>query len=727
MRARHFTTTALAAIWLMAAGASQAQTAAPVAASEPDSGQLDEIVVTSRKVSERLQDVPLSISAFSAADLVRRGIREPSDLSGVVPGLNFEKDFGRRMDRPVIRGQSNVLGVPNVSFFIDGVFIPDSLFSTDLAFVDRVEVIKGPQSALYGRQSFAGAVSYINKVPTNEWERTIRLTGGSYGYGDVLGTVSGPLIKDKLGVQLAANYYSFDGEYRNNAPADSSNRVRVGSEETAAASIALRYTGIQHLDLTFRASHSENDDGPEAIGMQVGAADNCYLGTRTRYYCGEIHVTPADIHANESQVSGGEIARRVSRSSLTANYDLGGYTLTSVSGFNRAYESRKADLDYLPVRVSNLNVDDAVITQSESQELRITSPSTGKFQWLVGGYFYRSTVHSKRYFFNTGVQQDNGVTKTTNYAGFGLVRYHFTPQLSASAELRVGQDDLRLVGGSNRYNLSAGYTSTNPRFTIDYKLLPSILVYGSAARGNKPGGFNTDVRLQAADRTYGEETSWEYELGAKTEFFDHRVRVNGAIYHIDWKGQQLTQSTVLAGPPVSTVSFIRNVGNLDVDGAEFDGQAVLTPNVIVRATASYAKSRYTSGYDPDSFTLTGNGDITGKTSPNAPRTQYSFGVNAWRTVLNHRVFIDADYVFRSRKYDQLANLAYVQGRAVADVRLGVDVGKGTVTAFVTNLFDNIDPVSVTRYSDFSTPGPYRSFLGSIPPGRRFGLSYEAKF
>lgn len=710
-----FLSTAIAAC-LTGLGAAHAQDAG---------NQIEEIVVTSRKVAEPLQEVPISISALSSRDIERQGIREPSDLSSVVPGLTYEKDFGRRNERPVIRGQSNVLGVPNVSFFIDGVFIPNSLMSTDLAFVDRVEVIKGPQSALYGRQSFAGAISYVSKDPSPTWQRRVRLTGGSYDYFDATVSASGP-INDTLGIQLTANYYTFGGEYRNNAPGRPSNGVKLGTEETVASSIALKYTGIENLTTTFRAAFAVNDDGAETVGMQRGALDNCFLTTRTRYYCGAIQVSPKDITLSLDLLPEYGIERRQMRSSLTNEYRIGEYTATSITGFTRSYESRKADLDYLPVAASNLHTDDAYQVQSFSQELRFASSAEDRLHWLVGAYYYNSYNKYSRYFFNNNTLQLNGTTETVNYAAFGLMRYKITDQISASAELRYGVDDLKLVGGANHYDLSAKYKSWNPRFTLDYQVTPDFLLYASAAKGNKPGGFNSDVRLAADQRTYGEEKSWQYETGFKSDFFDNRLRLNASVYLIDWIGQQLTQSTFLQGG-TTTVGFIRNVGNLDVKGAEFEAQAAVHPNITLRGSAGVADSAYTSGTDPEIQGLTGNADITGKTSPNAPKYTAAFGVYAFKDTSFGRLYIDADYSYRSKKYDQVANFAWVKGRGVANVRLGAELEAVTAVVAVTNIFNNKDPITATRYSDFLTTGPLRSFLGAIPPGRRVSLSLEKTF
>lgn len=723
IRAHALASTALAACLTAFAGGAAAQDAAvqqPVA-------QLDEIIVTARKQSERLQDVPLAISAFGSEEMQERGIREVGDLSSITPGLNIEKDQGRRFERPVIRGQANVFGTPNAASFIDGVYIPDSLFATELAFVDRVEVIKGPQSALYGRQTFSGAISYTTRQPSDVIEGLVRATAAEHDEYNFLAGLSGPIVPGILSAQASVNYYTYGGEYTNHAPGRASDGETIGQEKTVGGSLALRFTPTANLAFTLRGSYAENDDGHEPMAMQRSGANNCYLNRPTQYYCGAINVTPDMIGLNLEEIGGGGVERETSRVSLVGEYDWNGYVFTSITGYNDSYENRKADLDYQPTRLlgGSLHAADRIAIESFSQEFRVASPTDGRLHWLAGAYYFNSDTWTGRYRYIGGAQQNNGTVHVKNLAAFGMVGFDFTDRLAGTAELRVAEEELHLDGGASNFDERATYKSTNPRVTLSYKATDDVLLYGLAARGNKPGGFNSDVRLTSEQLAYGEETAWNYELGVKSDLFDRRVRLNVAGYYIDWTNQQMTQVAQLGN--AETVSYIRNVGEVTVKGVEVEAQAQVTSDWRVRGTFAYADSEYADGaYDPDSFTLTGNGDIAGHAIPNAPKIQYSVGTNYGWDVGGGRAFIDATYAFRSKKYDQVANLAWVDGRDTANIQLGWEYEQHRVILFGRNLFDNIDPVGIVRYTDFAA-SPKRGFVGSLPRGRQIGLTYEANF
>ncbi|GGH03782.1 MAG TPA: hypothetical protein DF715_05945 [Oceanicaulis sp.] len=724
MRTTALTTTAIIALAMSAPAQAQDQ-GEPAARSGP---QLEVITITARKTEENLQEVPIAVSAYTAAEIQRRGIRNAQDLSSITPGLNVEQDQGRRFDRPVIRGQSNVLGVPNAASFIDGVYIPDSLFATELAFVDQIEVIKGPQSALYGRQTFSGAISYTTREPSDVFEGQLRITAAEHDEYNFLGAVSGPIVDGVLSGQIAVNAYTYGGEYTNNAVGDPSFGRTIGNEETLGISAGLRFTPSDNLSFTLRATHAENDDGHEVMVLQRASNNNCFLNTTSRYYCGAIDVGPEDITLNLDSVGGGGVSRETTRISLISEYDFeNGFTLTAISGYNNSYESRKADLDFLPIAALGgaLHADDRIDIESFSQEIRIASPVDRRFSWLAGLYYYNGDTWNGRYRFSSDTLQDNGVVGVTNYAAFALARFDFTDRLTGTAEVRIAEEELTLQGGASNFDLSATYRSTNPRFTLAYQADDFTMLYASAARGNKPGGFNADVRLAPDQLSYGEETAWSYEVGVKSDLFDQRLRLNAAAYFIDWTGQQLTQSTLVGVG--GSASFIRNVGELEVRGIELEGEFQVTENWRLRGTYSYAESEYTSAFDPDTNTLTGNGDISGNTAPNAPRTQFSVGTYIWWPMFNEsRGFFDATYAYRGRKFAQVSNLAWVDGRDVANAQLGWELNQHRVILFGRNLFDNIEPLGVTRYVDFGDSNR-RGFLGTLPRGRQFGITYEMTF
>ncbi|MEO7787745.1 MAG: TonB-dependent receptor [Sphingomicrobium sp.] len=609
-------------------------------------------------------------------------------------------------------------------------------------------MIKGPQSALYGRQTFSGAISYVTKKPSDKFEATARARIAERGEVDLLGTVSGPIIPGKVSAQIAGNYYNSPGYYRNTAPGDAGNGRRLGSEKTTAISGILRITPTAALDISLRGSYSDNDDGVDPTAFQRASVNNCFPNTAGvfRYYCGPVERRNVSLGLNTGSLPDfGGILRKTKRFAATAAYDFGGATLTLISGYNDSREQRQFDLDFLPLNTGGgtRNVDDTTNIKSFSQEARVASDGSGRFNWILGGYYYHENRDTLRLTYSTNALQNNGRIRTLNLAGFGLVRYRFTDRLSASAEVRYAEENLNLVGGNAKFDIRATYKSTNPRFTVDYKLTPNVLLYASAARGNKPGGFNPDLRLPTAVRSYGEESSWNYEAGIKSDLFDRKLRLNVAAYYIDWKNQQLTQSIIIpacvVGQPVNpaipcatgtaqSTSYILNVGALHVKGIETEAVAAVTSWLRLNGTFSYNDAKFVRGTDSEVGTLTGNPSLVGKHTPNAPRFQYSIGATVQAPAFAGYEFVaNLDYGYRSRKFDQVGNFAWAPGRGVGNLRFGLESPSYSATLFVRNLFDNKSVTTVTRYSDFSTATLLRGFAAGLPAGRQVGLTLQAKF
>jgi len=183
--------------------------------------QLEEIVVTARKTEESLMSAPVAVSAFTASTIEEKGITSINDIAQFTPGLSFSQAFGRTTDRPVIRGQSNVLagvqfGVESgAAYFIDGVYFPGDIQGIDLNALERVEVIRGPQSALYGRNTYSGAINFITRQPTEDLEARVRAVAAQYGEQDYSFSVGSSFFDDKFGAKIFARSYSYDGEYKN--------------------------------------------------------------------------------------------------------------------------------------------------------------------------------------------------------------------------------------------------------------------------------------------------------------------------------------------------------------------------------------------------------------------------------------------------------------------------------------------------------------------------------
>ena len=214
-----------------------ATTHLPHAWAQDEALALEEVVVTARKREENLQEVPLSVTAFDDKVLQDYRMFSPEDITGFTPGFSFVQLVWSDSDRPVIRGMSNILGAPNASFFIDGVYVPGTIASTELQMLERVEVIKGPQAALYGRATFSGAINYVTRRPTNELEGQVTVTVAEHSTTSTNAYVVVPLLKTRFIFTWERGSNEYGGEYNNTISSE-----KVGGEETTTFTGKLMWT-----------------------------------------------------------------------------------------------------------------------------------------------------------------------------------------------------------------------------------------------------------------------------------------------------------------------------------------------------------------------------------------------------------------------------------------------------------------------------------------------------
>ena len=246
----------LAAIFVLAAGVIVAPR--PALTQE---AMLEEIIVTARKREESVQDIPIAVSAFTANDIRELGIRSVNDIALYTPGFSFQSGFGRssNQDRPAMRGQTTIInGIANVkavSTFVDGIYVGGKVSSVDIANIERVEIIKGPQSAQYGRGTYAGAINYVTRRPSEELEGEITVGGAEHDSYEVQGWISGPLVEDTAWFRLAAGYDQYGGEHVNTLTGD-----EVNEQKTTNISGKLFFTPNEQFEATLALSYQKVDD-----------------------------------------------------------------------------------------------------------------------------------------------------------------------------------------------------------------------------------------------------------------------------------------------------------------------------------------------------------------------------------------------------------------------------------------------------------------------------------
>ena len=285
---RILATMILVPMGLAAPGASLAQNEDPL---------MEEILVTARKIGESIQEIPLSISAFTAEDIRSQGITGIEDIANFTPGLHMSNVIATRNDPALkIRGMDNsntVRWEQLASSFVDGIYLSGTSQWVSMNDIERVEVVKGPQSAFFGRATFGGAVNYITKTPGNEWDADVSLVTGQDGRLDLQGSVEGPIVDGRLSYRLSGRVYSYDGGWDNEWPGGDT----LGSQETQAVSLTLYATPTDSISIKFRSIFTEDDDGAGVRFLQVAAENNCGPFftresspgiTPKSYYCGTI-------------------------------------------------------------------------------------------------------------------------------------------------------------------------------------------------------------------------------------------------------------------------------------------------------------------------------------------------------------------------------------------------------------------------------------------------------
>ena len=743
--------------------------AATLAAGSVSAQTLEEVVVTARKTEERLQDVPIAVTAFSSEALAESGARDVYDLARMTPGFSFERlnRYGVQggVSRPVIRGMSNILGEGNASVFVDGIIFSDSILAFPFDIVERVEVIKGPQAALFGRSTFAGAINLITKKGSNEQENQASVRIAEFGdyEGNLLS--SGALVEDKLFYMVHGRYYEYGGDYHNALDGE-----EVGQEESLNFNASVEYRAGDMFSAIVSGGYSQDDDGIAALVLQERFSNNCFLQTPRQYYCGEVEErNGAQLDRIGLQGTEG-VDRDSARLSAQLTWDFGAFTLVSNSGLFSTDTEYGYDSTYQgatafgtttvpgapgftraltdPVRTQSVMRLEITERDEWSTELRLQSKQDQRLRWLGGLYYYESERWlEEQHFVATAPTIFNGESTVENWAVFGSLGFDITDRWDATVELRYAEDTIGNFNTVRTLNplVEQKFDSTSPRFTTSYKFTPDSMVYANVALGNKPGVINTDPRFPEELRFADEEQAWTYELGTKHTLLENRLTLNAAVYYIDWTDQQLTG--VFAFPTGGTQSFIFNGGKSEVKGVELEARAVVSENFDAGFTYAYTDAEFKELTDAEALQLFGDGNLEGKQLPGVPQQQasifgkYSFGVGDLG-----RAYVRADASYTDRKYDQIYNLAHTGYQELVNLTLGLDAERWGLQLFVKNLTDDLTPSSVTRYVDQmnlnvpqydnANPGQdnfpgstttERAFFYPLAMGRQFGMTATFRF
>lgn len=725
------------------------------AAVDEDDSVIEHIEVTSRNRKETLDKIPISVLSYSLKDIEQAGLEDINDIAANAIGFSMEKTFGRQSDIPVIRGVSWIpgFGTQKASYFIDGVFFGGSIQALPLDLVERVEVVKGPQSALYGRRTFSGAINYITRRPTEEMSGYGKVTLGQNGTQEFSGGVSKKL-NDMFAFRAAISYDDYDGEFENTLDIGPD----VGGENSKSAMIGLYFNPTKFTDITVNYIYNKTDDEHSVFQFQDASNNNCLEDTRA-YYCGQaLRDLPVSIGGFLDKDDYGLRTTRTHLSfKLNHYFDSG--TLTWLSGLNTYEAENGIDQTYAGYQeafsfgffaggpflgpATAWHTLDTAESDEYSHEIRFSSEAMDdKLLWSVGAYIWHDEQDPE--------DAEAFVSELDNTAFMASVSYEFTDEFRLSAEARRSNDEINtaaydgLIATPGFENIDNEFTSTTTRFIAEYDIDDDNLLYFTRAEGNSPGTFNTNSQLPAELVVVQEEEMVMYELGLKSTVLDGALYFSAAIYNMDWTNQQLTDSFQPDGD-ATPVSYISNAGETEVNGFELQGKWVINDNLDVDFGWSRTDAEFIELLDGNhcrhfapggSRAICGTadglrqyGDVSGNTPPQVPKNEALLALNFNSPMGDDwELFGRLDYSYDSSRYAHIHNFIETGSKKTVNARLGAQLNNWRVTGWVRNLTDDDTPTYVFRYIDAqSFAFGSRAFPIAPRRGREFGVTATYNF
>jgi iron complex outermembrane recepter protein len=696
-------------------------------------GFLEEIVVTARMRDESLQKVPESVTVLTGVVIEDNGIDSLQGLADIAPNIHLNDSFSKATIRLNVRG----IGTPQageapVTFVVDGATVPDINFINQGIFdVESIQLLRGPQGALYGQGALAGAIIIKSKQPTNEMSGKIE---GQFAKGNdktINAAVSGPIIEDKLLFRLGLNYNDKEGLMEN-----------VEGEDVdfvdGAYNIrgSLTYFVNEDLEMKFIAKRS---DGEYGYGVQYRVGDG--LNDESTYRFANSNYPGLEIQESDEYT-------------FQMDWELGFASLTAVTNYSELSDIIWLEDDATPV-VGTIQIASNE-TDGFSQEIRLASPDDQRLRWMVGGAYRDRTnnyllgagsspnsilddgvdgrpslnalLAQDQAYLNqqmvmgndllTAVQngvtngvlsvRDNAVTGSQDFGVFAFFSYDLTDALELTAALRYDeadreQDYIYTTSGGSVGSRNATFSETQPKLGLAYQVNEDILTYANYSRGFRAGGLN-NPGYTLSPGEYDEEISDSYELGAKTIWYDGRLIVNTALFLLDVEGYQFSEFASTIGNA--------NIHEADIKGFEIEMQARPTENITLNMAYGFTDAELVQ-FTEDPLDRP---ELDNKKIPFVP--PYTFNVSvAHNYVINDDMSLRSYLAFRRNgsTYHLANNVGRIDTQEYWDGKVTLNVGEHwKVAAFVHNIKDYRAPIHFFLSSNQkATPNQPRSYGLSV--------------
>lgn len=718
---------------------------------------LEEIVVSGTRREQSLIDVAVAVNVFNESAIERAKIERAGDFLQLTPNVTFVQSNQPGEFFVTIRGNTQTrLGDSSVAMVVDGVqYIDQNGINRELFDLQQIEVLKGPQGALYGRNAIGGAIVIQTKDPNfSELEGSVMAGVGNVGSAKGRAVISAPIIEDKLAVRAGYAYKSSDGHWTNDFTGD---RVREFREHSYMGQLMARPN--ENLQIDIKASRAEmRGTGINWNGM--------ILGVNTDNFSGDNTDLPWVYN-----IAGGSKTNRTN-ASIKIDWDIPEvFTVTSISAYEKGLDSYSGDnfpYFYDPAQFDVFFPGDTpvglgaqtqwLVRENEvwHQELRLTSPSENRFRWILGAYYAEFDVLSSTNTaadrqgivaspdplpFGSGNQTLSLLRDDNNnkaYAFYGNIMFDVTDNFELTASLRYDKEkknqiDLAFPGDPDPADpkaiptwrieawrdRSTSFSAWQPKFTARYSVTDDLSVFGSWGRGFKTGGFNPFGSgallrqynpLSTVEDVFEKEIADTWEVGFKSRFWDGRINLNVAAFITDSKNAQLLEFF-----PQATLQAVSSADKVKMKGIEGDITIRATPWLDIFASGGYL--------DTEVKAFTGNAAAIGNKRPSTSPTTFNIGFNIDQPINDkYSFFMRADYRFQGKTYwDWVATPGAERSSFdLVNGNIGVETEAWKISVWAENLLDekyNAEHIVLL-------PG-----VGALwrAPERTFGVQFDYRF
>ena len=700
---------------LLSSALVQAQSAPAQTGQSTPTFQLPTLIVTAQKEPADAQALPLSLTTVSAPTLRNAGVERVSDAGVYAPNVQFTEFTARKLSNARFRGIGASPANPSITTLFDGVpQLHANSASIELVDVEQVEFVRGPQSALFGRNALGGLINVTSARPSlTGWSGNLYAPFANNSSRDIRGSVAGPVVDGTLGVSMSLQYGRRDGYTVNDVTGND-----LDARSAFAAKGQLLWTPSRNWETRLIINGERARDGDYALSDLGGLRQNPYHTARDYE---------------------GYTNRDIFGTTILARHEGARMTLSSTTGFLKWSTEDATDLDYSPMPLLTRN--NAEESFQFTQEVRLASSANAAvhladratLKWQTGVFLFTQNYDQNAVntfspfllspFIPFSVSQTSPQAALDDVGvgvyGQGTATLADRIDLTAGVRLDHEQKDATLstfftpaIAPGRDVVADEGYSNVSPQFAAAFRFQPGKMVYASVANGYKAGGFNP--ASPSGSESYGEEHTWNVEGGLKTMWAADRLSLNTSVFRIDWEDLQLN----LPNPLVPGEFYIANVGGAVSSGVEVELNARVHPNVDLFGALGYTHARFKDG------SISSGVPVGGNTVPNTPDYTAMLGAQLSRDLKQGlSLYGRAEATFSGAfQYDDL-NTEGQEAYTLAHFRAGVRGRYLFAEAWIRNAFDTEYIPVAFAYGPLAPSG----FIGEMGRPRTFGISGGVRF